>query len=699
MPRNGSGNYTLPAGNPVVSNTLITSSWANNTLNDIAAEITNSLARNGAGGMTAPLRLTDGTVSAPSLSFNSETTTGLYRIAAGQIGLSTLGVLRFDISAAGATFAVPVTVNGNLTVSGTISGSGASLTNINASNITSGTLADARLSSNVPLKNVTNTFTANQIIDNGATTSLHLNSTTNSEVRFNATGQPANNRLWILLNVGSSLQLRAYDDTVSSSNVAINFHRTGITPGQINTYGTLYVGAEQSNNGYMGIVVGGASASGSTQFFSPTGVRVGFIGAATTYGTGDNGTLPYIAGTHAFTGDVTVSGVITGNGSGLTSLNASNISSGTIADARLSSNVALKNAANTFTANQTVSAGSSSVVTINSSGSPQLRFENTAAAANERNWIVYADTASFQIRPYNDSYSSNTAALSIFRSGFTAGAVYTYGNLYVGASQPSVGYMGLLTGGGSSSGYTGFYSPSGTRVGFIGAATTYGTGDNGTLPYVAGVHAFTGAMTVSDDLAPGRLISYTKYTNGASGNYGTPANARLLVVQMVGGGGGGGPGGPYAGGGGGGSGAASLIVIRNPSGNYAYSAGTGGGSGSTGTASSFAGLQSGGGQGGGNNGHPGAAGSNGGSFSGAGTLVLFESLTSSSGGSGAARYDGAGVAGEGGPSCFSFGGQPGTPGVNSNGNPGGAGGGGGGGVGSGSGGAGGYGEIRVFAYA
>src|SRR5205085_5067942 len=46
----------------------------------------------------------------------------------------------------------------------------------------------------------------------------------------------------------------------------------------------------------------------------------------------------------------------TGSGAGLTSLNASNISSGTLNDARLSTNVALLNAANVFTAKQTVPA-------------------------------------------------------------------------------------------------------------------------------------------------------------------------------------------------------------------------------------------------------------------------------------------------------------------------------------------------------
>ena len=47
MSRNGSGTYNLPAGNPVVSGTTISSTWANNTLTDIATALTNSLASDG----------------------------------------------------------------------------------------------------------------------------------------------------------------------------------------------------------------------------------------------------------------------------------------------------------------------------------------------------------------------------------------------------------------------------------------------------------------------------------------------------------------------------------------------------------------------------------------------------------------------------------------------------------------------------
>lgn len=47
MPRDVSGNYTLPAGNPVVPNTIIASNWANTTMQDIADALTASLSIDG----------------------------------------------------------------------------------------------------------------------------------------------------------------------------------------------------------------------------------------------------------------------------------------------------------------------------------------------------------------------------------------------------------------------------------------------------------------------------------------------------------------------------------------------------------------------------------------------------------------------------------------------------------------------------
>ena len=47
MSRNGSGTYSLPAGNPVVTGATITSSWANTTMQNIADALTQSVASDG----------------------------------------------------------------------------------------------------------------------------------------------------------------------------------------------------------------------------------------------------------------------------------------------------------------------------------------------------------------------------------------------------------------------------------------------------------------------------------------------------------------------------------------------------------------------------------------------------------------------------------------------------------------------------
>ena len=57
MSRNGSGTYNLPAGNPVVSGTTITTTWANTTLNDIASSLTGSVAADGQTPMTGALNM------------------------------------------------------------------------------------------------------------------------------------------------------------------------------------------------------------------------------------------------------------------------------------------------------------------------------------------------------------------------------------------------------------------------------------------------------------------------------------------------------------------------------------------------------------------------------------------------------------------------------------------------------------------
>lgn len=98
MPRDGSGVYSLPAGNPVVTLTTITSAWANTTMSDVATALTQSLATTGVTSMTGPLKVVDGVVGAPGLAWAAETTSGWYRISANSFGFSVGGNLSLSVN-------------------------------------------------------------------------------------------------------------------------------------------------------------------------------------------------------------------------------------------------------------------------------------------------------------------------------------------------------------------------------------------------------------------------------------------------------------------------------------------------------------------------------------------------------------------------------------------------------------------------
>lgn len=118
MSRNSSGNYTLPTGNPVVPGTTISTVWANATLGDLSSEMTDSLNRSGKGAMLAPLKATDGTVAAPSLTFANDPDTGVYRVSDNvvAVGANATQVQRWTTT--GTTIPGTVAVGGAATITG-----------------------------------------------------------------------------------------------------------------------------------------------------------------------------------------------------------------------------------------------------------------------------------------------------------------------------------------------------------------------------------------------------------------------------------------------------------------------------------------------------------------------------------------------------------------------------------------------------
>jgi len=119
MSRNGSGVYTKV--NTFVSGNPVTAAGHNQNWDDIATEITNSVAADGQTTMTGPLKASSGTASAPGLTFASDPDSGLYRIGSNNLGVSVNGAKVLDVATTG------LAVTGTLAVSGAVSQGGFAL--------------------------------------------------------------------------------------------------------------------------------------------------------------------------------------------------------------------------------------------------------------------------------------------------------------------------------------------------------------------------------------------------------------------------------------------------------------------------------------------------------------------------------------------------------------------------------------------
>ena len=104
MSRNGSGVYSLPAGNPVVTGTAISSTWANNTLTDIANALTGSLSSDGQTPLTGNLNF-----ASTFKPINMVDPTNL------QDGVTKNYLLNIDYSATGTKKFTNITYTGTLT--------------------------------------------------------------------------------------------------------------------------------------------------------------------------------------------------------------------------------------------------------------------------------------------------------------------------------------------------------------------------------------------------------------------------------------------------------------------------------------------------------------------------------------------------------------------------------------------------------
>jgi hypothetical protein len=542
--------------------------------------------------------------------------------AASANGASTI-VLRdstgsFTANTITATTSNATTFNGTTGAFTNVSGNGSGISSINASNIASGTIANARTTGNTAnsantlvLRDASGNFGANTITatfsGNGATLSAINASNISSGTIDNArtTAASANGASTIVQrDSGGSFTANAVTFTSVSGNgvglTAIN--ASNIASGTIANARTTASAA----NGASTIVLRGASgefAAGAITgtSFSGNGSAITAINAsAITAGTLDNARTTASSANGASTivardsnGSfaanvgtfVTISGAHSGNGAGLTDINASNISTGTINNARTTA--ASANGANTIVARDsngsfaanvgtftTVSGAGGGISGINGSNVTTGTVANartTAATANGASTIVLRGTSGeFSAGAITGvSFAGSGAAISAINgSNVTTGTVANART--TGASANGASTLVLRDANGSFAGnvITGttgtFTSVSGNGVsltainasnitsGTIDNARTTASAANGASTIIARdangsfaanvVSAATGSFTS----VSGNGVALTAL-NGSNITSGTVANARTTAATANG---------------------ASTIVLRGGSGEF-----------------------------------------------------------------------------------------------------------------------------------
>jgi hypothetical protein len=311
-------NSELPALSGVNLTAINATNISSGTVNDLRLSSNVTLMGNTFNGISQLVQL-DVSGKLPTLDASALTSLNATNISSGTINDLRLST---NVTKAGNTFngvsgLVQLDGLGNLP---TLNGS--ALTSINATNISSGTVNDLRLSSNVTLKG--NTFNGN-----------------NQLVQLDGTGAlPTLNGSALTTLNGTNIS----GGTVADARLTTNVTLKGNTFNGANSLVLLDgSGALPTLNGAALTAINATNISSGTVADARLTTNVTLLG--NTFN--GNNQLVQLDGTGALP---------TLNGSALTTLNGTNISGGTVADARLSANVSLLDTSQTFTAQKTFAA-------------------------------------------------------------------------------------------------------------------------------------------------------------------------------------------------------------------------------------------------------------------------------------------------------------------------------------------------------
>jgi hypothetical protein len=264
MPRDSNGDYSLPAGNPVTTLTVISSTWANTTLSDISTALTGSLDRSGQGAMLAGLKLFDGTAGAPGLTWGTDTTSGFYRVGVAdyRFSVSATELLQMSTNLFRVSGIAPAIRwnEGDAAANNRLWNIVASGEELTFATLTDALVTDAWMTIDRTAGVVDNIRLHKQAVFGGiaifqavgaASPSVNISST-RPMLRWTETGVTANNSVWQMDAETESFRGLISDDAGGGSVIWMQVDRTGTTVDTINfPNGTLqYGGIEVGYKGF-----------------------------------------------------------------------------------------------------------------------------------------------------------------------------------------------------------------------------------------------------------------------------------------------------------------------------------------------------------------------------------------------------------------------------------------------------------------
>lgn len=271
MPSDSSGNYSLPAGYLAVAGDTIQPSQHNPPLEDLGAAATARLMRSGAGPMTGPIKLADGLVGAPGMTFGSALTTGFFKTTAGfaaTIGgtqvaeFTSTGISIPDKSITQPKLFHPSTnslllgtnANPALTITGAASNGGPNLIRLTVGNTATFTTGQKKTVSDVTGTTEANGLWTITVID---TTHIDLQGSvfTNSYVSGGTIGGGVDE-----IKLGAGLALTGDTLAASIDPALVPGHISGLTLSAAGSTGTFGIAAGVANDAASGGLMSLASA-------------------------------------------------------------------------------------------------------------------------------------------------------------------------------------------------------------------------------------------------------------------------------------------------------------------------------------------------------------------------------------------------------------------------------------------------------